>query len=205
MPSVSTSFHRPWWFSKSTAWCLTTKNSSTLLFYMSYVAVFCNQSMWCYWSICEGLITEQPLPPSAHNILPEAATAQAHLNTEPDALTFKMWWKDNVAAILKKVEKLNPRTSLLPRQPKLKHEQSLSTGGPSAVSHWREQQRRDMKPWQAATVWAGSQDLPSLFSLTLWILWIQLSHWSLRACPAHDEGIFIMLLVKGAFFLHRSR
>lgn len=55
-------------------------------------------------------------------------------------------------------------------------EHLLSTGGLSAVLEWRVQQQRDMKPWQAATVRAWSQDLPFLPLMSYTMFCIPLSH-----------------------------
>ena len=59
-------------------------------------------------------------------------------------------------------------------------------------SGWRVGGTEDMKPWQAATVRAWSQDLP--LPLVSYALDPTLPLVPSGACPAHDEGIFIMLL-----------
>lgn len=100
-------------------------------------------------------------------------------------------------------DELNPRTSLLPQQPKLSSLRQPHMNNRSAqvgrllfhidenCSGW-ERGGEDMKPWQAATVRARSQDLPLPF--VSYALDPTLPPVPSGACPAYDEGIFIMLL-----------
>lgn len=90
------------------------------------------------------------------------------LNT--DVETSEMWWRWLCRSVsVSGGQSWTPAPPCYPDSPNapshsvsIPHERSLLTGGPtSAVSH-----RTDTKLWQAATVWASSQNLPPL-SLSL--------------------------------------
>lgn len=119
------------------------KNSGTLLFSHVLCGSYLHQEpmMLSERNRCGGLITEQLLPPSARNILPEAATARARLNTArwTRVSTVMRILLQRLSGKGRKVEPQDllsvPTASAKSLSLSTPREQSLGTGGPSALSH----------------------------------------------------------------------
>lgn len=148
--AICTRFHCLWRFSKDAA-------KAFVSVFMFGISIQCVCVMLMQRSRCQSLITAQPFGLSLLLLI----TSSLWL---PQLKPAKWTHTESAMTRLHAMDKNEPQNlpvTLIDQNDMLflhccpqatSQEQSASTGGPSAVSNRRVQQRRDMKPWRAATV-----------------------------------------------------